>query len=130
MSKVIEINKHIVLEQKKKETAEQLNLAKPLLHFLQCSTCIMKCCRCGSTVDTSMDYSFPPHKVSFTFCSDCKAEYLEYQRSKLNKQITAERSWHNQHWVEMWDAWIAYQKALRKFLMSKEVRDLIEQFKQ
>jgi len=128
MSKVIEIKKHIALEQQKKKAAEQMNLVKPLLHFLQCSTCIMKCCRCGSTVDTSMDYSFPPNTASFTFCSDCKAEYIEYQRSKLNKE-NADIPWHNQDWNEMWDSWITYQKTLRKFLHSEEVRDLIKNFK-
>jgi len=128
MSKVIEINKHIALEQQKKKEAEQLNFVKPLLHFLQCSTCIMKCCRCGSTVDTSTDHSFPPNIASFVFCSDCKTEYTEYQRSKLRDE-NADMPWHNQQWKEMWDSWIIYQKAMRKFLHSKEVRDLIKKFK-
>jgi len=128
MSKVIEIKKHIALEQQKKKEAEQMNLVKPLLHFLQCSTCIMKCCRCGSTVDTSIDDSFPPNTASFPFCSDCKAEYMEYQRSKLNNE-NADIPWHNQDWKEMWDSWITYQKTLRKFLHSQEVRDLIKNFK-
>ena len=128
MSKVIEIKKHIALEQQKKKEAEQMNLLKPLLHFLQCSTCIMKCCRCGSTVDTSIDDSFPPNTASFPFCSDCKAEYMEYQRSKLNNK-NADIPWHNQDWKEMWGSWITYQKTLRKFLHSQEVRDLIKDFK-
>jgi hypothetical protein len=129
MSKVIEIKKHIALEQQRKKEEEQLNLAKPLLHFLQCSSCMMKCCRCGSSVDTSLDHSSPPNSASFAFCSDCKAEYMEYQRLKLNKERTDKRPWHNQQWEAMWDSWIAYQKNLRKFLSSKEVRGLIKDFK-
>jgi len=128
MSKIIEIKKHIASEQQKRKDAEQLSLVKPLLHFLQCSTCVMKCCRCGSTVDTSTDYSLPPNTASFAFCSDCKAEYLEYQRSKLHNE-NAGLPWHNQPWKEMWDSWITYQKAIRKFLHSKEVKDLIKNFK-
>jgi hypothetical protein len=128
MSKVIEIKKHIALEQQKKKEAEQLNLVKPLLHFLQCSTCIMKCCRCGSTLDTRPDYSSPPNAASFNFCSDCKAEYTAYQRSKLNKE-NPDIPWHNEDWKEMWESWITYEKALRKFLKSKEVRELIKSFK-
>ena len=92
MSKVIEIKKHIALEQQKKKEAEQLNLVKPLLHFLQCSSCIMKCCRCGSAVDTQTDNSAPPNTASFPFCSDCKTEYLAYQRSKLNDE-NADTPW-------------------------------------
>ena len=129
MSKIIEIKQHIALEKQKKKQAEHMSRVKPLLHFLQCSTCTMKCRRCGSTVDVSTDYAFPPTIASFAFCSDCRREYAEYQRTKFGQE-SEDIPWHNQHWKEMWNSWIEYQKALTKFLHSKEVRDLIEHFQE
>jgi hypothetical protein len=121
MIEIIEIRDHIESEKLKKKEGEQKRVIKQLLNFLQCSSCRMKCSRCGSTVDLSTNYAFPPDSV-FTFCASCEAEYIEYQRLKSSLEIK-KAPWHNEEWKEMWDSWIEYQKALRRFRQSKEVRD-------
>ncbi|MFH0812056.1 MAG: hypothetical protein V2A69_04350 [Pseudomonadota bacterium] len=127
MSKVIEIKDHIELERQKKQDAEKRRLVQELLQFLQCSTCRMKCSRCGSQVDVLSDLPYPPD-IPFNLCKICKEEYLEYQRS-LHDLDSKDTLWHNQEWKAMWSLWIEYQKASRKFINSREVRELFEQSK-
>ena len=124
MSKIIKFEEHIELERQKKKEAEKRERMEQLLHFLQCSTCRMKCSRCGSQVDVSVE-NLCPLDVPFHLCQVCKEDYAEYQRSLQgaeNKAIV----WHNQEWREMWNLWVEYQKAARRFLTSREVQDLFE----
>ena len=123
MSKVIEIKDHIESEKQQKKHEERKNLIEPLLSFLQCSSCRRKCSHCGSTADVSTNYSFPPDSI-FSFCASCEAGYMEYQRLKAGDE-RKRAPWHNQEWIEMWDSWVDYQKALRRFRNSKEVKDFL-----
>jgi len=124
MRKVINIEEHMEVGRQKKQDAERRRLVEGFRQFLQCSSCRMKCFRCGSHLEVSMESSYPLD-IPVSLCKNCREEYEEYQKSVEgveNKDIL----WHNQEWKAMWKLWIEYQKASRQFMNSKEVEDLLE----
>lgn len=122
MSKVIEIEDRIESEKHRKTVAEKRKRIAPLIHFLQCSCCRMKCWRCGSPVELSPPAETSPD-IPFSLCAACRDEYLEYQRSR-SASLQHSIPWHNTEWEAMWGKWIEYQEAVRSFHRSQEVRDL------
>jgi hypothetical protein len=127
MTKVIEIEDHIESGKRKKKIAERRREMAPLLHFLQCSRCQMKCWRCGSQSEIE-----PAEKdsvnIPFNLCKDCQGEYLEYQRCQREEE-TKDILWRNREWKWMWEKWIEYQSAVHHFYRSKEVRELFEELR-
>lgn len=124
MSKVIEIENRIESEKRKKKIADRRRQLAPLIHFLQCSGCRMKCWRCGSQVE-ELPADASTLNVPFNLCKNCRDEYLEYQLSKENA-ADKEILWHNSEWEAMWEKWIDYQTAVQRFHRSQEVRDLFK----
>ncbi|HNR12500.1 MAG TPA: hypothetical protein PLG17_00460 [Thermodesulfobacteriota bacterium] len=122
MSKIIEIEDRIESEKRKKTIAEKRRAIAPLIHFLQCSCCRMKCWRCGSQVELASPGVSSPD-IPFSFCPTCREEFLEYQRSQ-QEPLQTTTPWHNPEWEAMWEKWIEYQDAVRTFHRSQEVRDL------
>lgn len=123
MPKVIDLQGHIETEKQKKHDAEQKRMVDGARKVLVCFTCKMKCARCGSQVDMPAPSSVP-EELPFHLCRTCAEDYLEYAgvlRGEERKDIP----WHNQEWQEMWQAWIEYQEALRKFQGSSAVRALL-----
>ncbi len=127
MTKIIEIENRIELEKRKKKVAEHRRKMAPLLHFLQCSCCRMKCWRCGAQAEW-----MPPDKdspdIPFNFCRDCREEYLHYQRAQ-KEEGARDIPWCNREWERMWKKWIEYQNAVRRFHRSKEVRELFHELR-
>ena len=124
MSKIIDIENRIETEKRKKKIAERRRNVAPLLHFLQCACCGMKCWRCGSPAELP-----PPDKdalkIKFNFCRDCREEYLEYQRMQQSDEESGV-PWRNREWMKMWKTWIEYQSTVRHFHQSKEVQEIFE----
>ena len=127
MSKIIDIENRIETEKRKKKIAERRREIAPLLHFLQCACCGMKCRRCGSPAELR-----PPGKdfpqIPFNFCKDCREEYLEYQRAQQNEEDKS-APWRNREWLRMWKKWIEYQRTVQRFHQSKEVQKLFEELR-
>lgn len=124
MTKIIEIEKRIETEKRKKKIAERRREVAPLLHFLQCTCCGMKCWRCGSAAELRPRNQDLPD-IPFNFCKDCREEYLEYQRVHRNEEESSV-PWRNREWVTMWEKWIEYQSTVRRFQQSKEVQELFD----
>lgn len=122
MPKVIDLQGHIETEKQKKLDAEQKRMVDAARKVLVCFTCKMKCARCGSQVDVPA--SGLPAELPFHLCRTCAEDYLEYA-SFLRGAERKDIPWHNQEWQEMWQAWIEYQKALRRFQTSSAVRALL-----
>jgi hypothetical protein len=123
MPKVLDLSGYIETEKKKKLDAEEKRILEAARRILVCFTCKMKCTRCGSQVDMPVPASLPP-EIPFHLCRTCAEDYLEYARSLRGEEPTS-IPWHNQEWQEMWNTWIEYQKALKKFQTSDAVRELL-----
>jgi len=129
MTKVIEIEGRIEGEKRKKELAERRRAVAPLLHFLQCSCCRMKCRRCGSQADITSSEK-DASDIPFIFCKECREEYRHFQQRQMNEENQEQvHPWHNSEWEKMWRQWIEYQEALRSFQRSKEVRTVCEELR-
>ena len=127
MPKVIDIENRIETEKRKKKIAERRREVAPLLRFLQCACCGMKCRRCGSPAELRPPAKEIP-KVPFNFCKDCREEYLEYQRIQ-NSDEESEVPWRNREWIRMWKKWIEYQNTVQRFHKSKEVQEVFEELR-
>ena len=125
MSKVIEIENRLELEKRKKKEAERRRNLAPLLHFLQCVCCRMKCWRCGSQVDVAAQPE-PDSRIPFSLCKSCHEEYSAYEGTQVDGE-TDPKLWHNQEWKLMWEKWIEYQQAIRNFQQSEEIRELFRE---
>jgi hypothetical protein len=127
MTKIIEIEDIIESGKRKKKIAERRREMAPLLHFLQCSSCQMKCWRCGAQSETELPER-DSASIPFNLCKHCREEYLEYQRCQREEKAR-DVPWRNCEWKRMWEKWIDYQSAVRGFHRSKEVRELFEELR-
>ena len=127
MPKVIDIENRIETEKRRKKIAERRQEVAPLLHFLQCTCCGMKCWRCGSPAELRPPAKDVP-KIQFNFCKDCREEYLEYQRIQESEE-ESDVPWRNNEWVRMWKKWIEYQNTVRRFHQSKEVQEIFDELR-
>jgi hypothetical protein len=127
MPKVIDFEKRIETEKRKKQIAEERREIAPLLHFLQCACCGMKCWRCGSQAELRPPAKDYP-KTPFNFCKDCREEYLEYKRIRQGGE-KSDASWRNSEWIIMWEKWIEYQNTVRNFQESKEVQEIFKKLR-
>jgi hypothetical protein len=121
MTKIINIQDHIESEKQKKLAKDQKRQIEGVQKTILCSSCPQKCSRCGAEV------TIPPFCAEFplNLCPICVKEYEEYTRFADGLE-TKNISWHNQEWKEMWQAWLEYQKALKKFQQSREITDLFK----
>jgi len=124
MSKVIDIEDRLKLEQKKKAKVERAKKMEVVRKVIQCTRCLARCAKCGVQFETQEMYQ--RHKTPFRFCASCLEEYEDFRRL----QETGEESalyWHNREWAAMWQAWLDYQQALKEYGESPEFIDLVRE---
>lgn len=124
MSKIINIQDHIELEKQKKLEEGQKRQVEAVRKVILCSSCRLRCSRCGVQVATPTFCPFCSD-LTFNLCPTCAEEYDEYKRS-LDGLKSKDIPWHNQEWEEMWQRWLEYQKALKKYQQSREIRELLK----
>ena len=124
MSKIINIQDNIELEKQKKLEEDQKRQVETVQKTILCSSCRLRCSRCGAHVTAPTFCPFCSD-LPFNLCPTCAGEYEEYKRS-LDGLATKDIPWHNQEWKEMWQAWLEYQKALKKYQQSREIRELLK----
>lgn len=124
MSKIINIQDHIELEKQKKLEEGQKRQVEAVRKVILCSSCRLRCSRCGVQVATPTFCPFCSD-LPFNLCPTCAEEYDEYKRS-LDGLKSKDIPWHNQEWEEMWQRWLEYQKALKKYQQSREIRELLK----
>jgi hypothetical protein len=90
-----------------------------------CSGCPSKCSKCGTQLDVAHHDCTKDMERMFRLCSVCGEEYAEFQRRKEGK-TTLQMYWHNEQWVNLWDAWLNYQKTMSEYRKSKEFLQLLE----
>ncbi len=124
MSKVIDIEDRLKLEQKKKHKVDKAKKMEAVRKIIQCTRCLARCAKCGLAFETQEMYQ--RFKGPYRFCQGCQEEYEEFLRLK----DTEEESpiyWHNREWRETWKSWLGYQEALKAYGESPEFIDLIRE---
>ncbi|MFP3867286.1 MAG: hypothetical protein ACLFUU_03875 [Desulfobacteraceae bacterium] len=124
MTKVIDIENRLQIEKKKKASIEKAKKLEEVRRVMQCSRCLARCSKCGVQFDTQDIYK--RHKGPYRFCSDCEEEYQEFLRLKESGE-SSPYYWHNQQWMELWEAWINFQEALKRYIESPEFVDLLRE---
>jgi hypothetical protein len=124
MSKVIDIEDRLKLEQKKRRQVEKGKKAEVVRKVLQCTRCLARCAKCGVQFDTHEMYKRYPGP--FRLCAGCQEDYDEFMRLKEAGGDSA-YYWHNKEWRRVWGAWLEYQQALKDYGDSPEFIDLVRE---
>jgi len=114
----------IEIEDKKKRKMKAIDQdratkASALLKVFECASCYLKCARCGVHLKLNQT-QHTASKTPYRFCSTCSEEFAEFQ-SRMDGDRDKDLYWYNDEWLDMWKAWTGYQKAIKRFLNSKEV---------
>ncbi len=124
MSKIIDLEKRLQQEQKKKVKVDKAKKLEFIRKFLQCKRCLARCSMCGVQFDPQEMYKryYGPYR----FCSSCQEEYDEYRRVKDSGEETT-IYYHNQEWLALWENWLDYQESLKKYTESPEFIELLRE---
>lgn len=122
MEKVLNLEERL-LEKKQKEQGRLFRRRLDTVRrIVQCSCCELRCAMCGHPVETSEGTcTLNALFADFPLCGGCRTELDDF----LKRQQTIEGPelfWHNQQWMDMWEAWIRFREALGRFRGSKEIR--------
>lgn len=124
MSKVIDIEDRLKLEQRKKLKVDKAKKLEAVRKILQCTRCLARCHKCGMQFDTSKIYK--RYQGQFRFCESCQEEYDEFMRLKAEGGESP-LYWHNKAWVALWQTWLDYQQALKDYGESPEFIELVRE---
>jgi hypothetical protein len=124
MSNVIDIEKRLQQEQKKKVKVDKAKKLEYIRKFLQCKRCLARCSMCGVQFDSQEMYK--RQESPYRFCTGCQEEYQEFMRVKESGEDTTVY-WHNEDWLAIWQNWLNYQESLKKYTESPEFIDLLRE---
>ena len=113
-----------VLSQEKKKRLDSFRTA------MQCTSCPMKCAKCGSQLETPQQQLLSEN-LPLRLCQGCWEEYDLFRRMVSDPASVPEREfYHNQAWVGVWQTWLDYQKQLHEYRNTREFIKLIEELSQ
>jgi hypothetical protein len=124
MSKIIDIEGRIKLEQKKKAKVDRTKKMEAVRKIVQCTRCMARCAKCGVQFETHEMYK--RYKGPYRFCSFCQEEYEDFLRIKDQGQESS-YYWHNEEWTALWQAWVDFQQAMKDYGESQEFIDLVRE---
>ena len=124
MSKVIDIEDRLKLEQKKKAKVDKAKKLEIVRKTIQCTRCLARCAKCSVQFDTQEMYQ--RFKGPYRFCASCQEEYLAFMRVKETGEPSP-HYWQNQAWVRVWQTWLDYQEAMKDYGESPEFLDLVRE---
>lgn len=124
MSKIIDLEKRLQQEQKKKAKVDKAKKLEYIRKFLQCKRCLARCAMCGVQFDPQEMYK--RYQGPYRFCSACQEEYDEYCRVKESGGETT-IYYHNDEWLALWENWLNYQDSLKKYTESPEFIELLRE---
>ncbi len=94
---------------------------------LQCSSCPMKCAKCGSPLE-GPESKIISAALPLGLCQGCWEEYRLYDRmTSLPNPVEGQDYYHNQEWTGVWKAWLEYQRSLQQYRKSKEFLRLVDE---
>ena len=124
MSKILDIEDRLRLEQKKRAKQEKAKKIDAVRKTMQCLRCLARCARCGVQFDTQEIYK--RHKGPYRLCSGCEEEFAEFLRVK-EQGAQSPWYWHNKEWKALWQSWENYQQALKSYYESPEFLELLSE---
>jgi hypothetical protein len=124
MTKVIDIEDRLRLEQKKKAKVDRAKKLEAVRKIVQCTRCLARCLKCGIQFETQEMYQ--RFKGPYRLCSSCQEEYEEFLRLK-EEGGESPYYWHNKEWLEVWQCWLDYQQALKAYGDSPEFIELVRE---
>ena len=127
MTKVIDIEDRLRLEQRKKAKVEKAKKLEAVRKMMQCSRCLARCARCGIQFDTTEMYKRYPGP--YRLCSFCQEEYDDFLKI-TEKSQESPCYWHNREWLALWRSWVDYQQAMKAYSESREFIDLVWEVEQ
>jgi hypothetical protein len=127
MTKVIDIEDRLRLEQRKKAKVEKAKKLEAVRKMMQCCRCLARCARCGIQFDTTEMYKRYPGP--YRLCSFCQEEYDDFLRITEKGQESL-CYWHNREWLALWRSWMDYQQAMKTYSESPEFIDLVRELEQ
>ena len=128
MTKVVCITNRLEKKKLKERTRDLKQKVDTVQRIVYCASCQFRCTMCGLHCEVVHIPSpkTSPHD-SLRLCDNCRSEYedfLKMARGKGKSHIL----WHNDEWMNLWSAWLEYQKALRSFEDSAEFSQLTRKF--
>ncbi len=124
MSKVIDIEDRLKLEQKKRAKVAKTKKVEAVRKIMQCTRCLARCMKCGIQFDTKEMYQ--RFKGPYRLCASCQEEYEEFLRRKEGGG-ESQYFWHNKQWLTMWQVWLDYQQAIKEYGESPEFIELLRE---
>ncbi len=123
MSKIVDIEDRLRLEQKKRDKIDKAKKLEAVRKIIQCTRCLARCVKCGVQFDTHEMYK--RYKGPYRLCAGCQEEYDEFLRLKEGGEPRL--YWHNREWREAWQKWGDYQEAMKAYHESAEFLELISE---
>lgn len=132
MADVIPIdNRRQLAEDKKREIIRKRKVLA-VRKIFQCSRCAFKCDKCGTQMSDAQlkkaDQNLNP-TIPYRFCESCVEEYKDYME-RQNGGGDVEYYWHNDAWADEWRLWIDHQKAVDRYLKSREFKRLLDELRE
>jgi len=109
--------------EKKKRKQKRIEKLTAMRKIFECTKCALKCNRCGTQVDIARTSSYLK-EVPYRFCMSCEDEFKDFL-DKRKGNGRKDLYWHNHEWMAMWQAWIHYQEAIKKYENSREFKRLL-----
>jgi hypothetical protein len=125
MADIIEFCKRAEDAKSEREGSLRQRKIEALRRIFQCTRCMMRCCKCGTQLESEGDES--KYAAPYAFCKSCREEYEEYRARADGVRPASPYYWHNEKWMQVWASWLEHQKSLDRYRQSKEFLQLLDE---
>ncbi|RTZ98556.1 MAG: hypothetical protein DSY89_09450 [Deltaproteobacteria bacterium] len=132
MADVISIDKRRQLSEREKREIIRKRKVLAVRKIFQCARCTFKCDKCGTQISNAQlqkDGQPPKPGSPYRFCESCMDEYRDYI-ARAKDGGDSDYYWHNDAWAAEWRLWIDHQKAVDRYLKSREFKRLLNEIRQ
>jgi len=132
MADVISIDKRRQLADKDKKEIIRKRKVLAVRKIFQCARCAFKCDKCGTQISEAQLKKAsrqPAPRIPYRFCESCVEEYHDYI-DRSGDGGNPDYYWHNDAWVAEWRLWVDHQKAVDRYLKSREFNQLLDEIRQ
>jgi hypothetical protein len=129
VAEIIPLDDKLELSREKKATLRRRQKAVAVRRVVQCTSCSLKCEKCGTQIEPKAGTAEERQKLPYHFCEACEDEYRDYIE-RLQGRGDEDCYWHNDAWLDTWRRWIDYQGSVDRYVRSKEFLRLLQEFKQ
>ncbi len=133
MATVIPIDTRRQMDKREKMEIIRKRKVLAVRKIFKCARCAFKCDKCGAQLDTGRQGNArrnpAPGKTPYRFCQSCADDYRDYI-AWGNGNGHSDYYWHTAAWADEWRLWIDHQKAVDRYLTSREFGRLLNEIKQ